>query len=85
MSEYKIGDTDLNDEQLPPLYKKGFEHGYWLCRGNSKDLDDVINGAKNHKEYHSGLKAGRKEAIRESVRDRLQDNSQEQEQGMDID
>lgn len=85
MSEYKLGDTDLSDEQLPPMYKKGFEHGYWLKRGNSKELDDVIKGSKNHKEYHSGLKAGKKEAIRESVRARMQSNGQEQEQGIDID
>lgn len=79
---------DLNDDKLPPIYKKGFEHGYWLCRGDSEELENVINGSKNHKDYHSGLKAGKKEADREKVRERLQSNkeqSNEKEKGIDID
>lgn len=88
MDEYKLGGVDLNDDKIDPIYKKGFEHGYWLKRGDSKDLDGVIEGSKNHGNYHSGLKAGKKEAERETVRQRLQgntDQSQSHDKGMDID
>lgn len=61
------------ETKVDPIYKKGFEHGYWLQRGNSKDLDGIIDRS-NQEQYKSGLKAGKKEAIREKVRTRLQDN-----------
>lgn len=74
----------MEDNNKLDIYIKGFEHGYWLKRGNSEELDAIIERS-NHPYYKNGLVAGKKEAIRESVRDRLQSNDQEQEQGMDID
>lgn len=71
---------------VDPIYKKGFEHGYWLQRGDSKDLDGIIQRS-NHDQYKSGLVAGKKEAVREKVRERFQgsaDKSQSPEKGMDI-
>jgi len=87
MDEYKLGDVDLNGDKIDPIYKKGFEHGYWLQRGDSKDLDSVIEGSKNHPPYHKGLRAGRKEAEREVIRQRMQgnsDQSQSREREIDI-
>ncbi|MBN8672171.1 MAG: hypothetical protein J0L80_15920 [Chitinophagales bacterium] len=70
---------------IDPIYKKGFEHGYWLQRGDSKDLDGIIQRS-NHDQYKSGLKAGKKEAVRERVRQQLQDNSgQSQDVNKEID
>lgn len=60
-------------ENVDPIYKKGFEHGYWLQKGGSKEIDKAIEGSKNHEGYSSGLIAGRSEANREKVRDRLND------------
>lgn len=51
MDEYKLGDTDLTDETVDPVYKKGFEHGYWLERGDCEDLDGLVERAKNHQGY----------------------------------
>lgn len=59
---------------VDPIYKKGFEHGYWLRRGDSKDLDGIIKRS-NLEQYKSGLIAGKKEATREQVREQLKDNS----------
>lgn len=87
MDEYKLGETDLGDDKIDPNYKKGFEHGYWLKRGDSEDLDPIIERSKPT-QYKSGLVAGKKEAEREKVRNRLQgnkDQSQARDKGMDID
>ncbi len=73
--------------KVDPIYTRGFEHGYWLQRGNSKDLDAVLESSKGDETYHNGLKAGRKEAERETIRKRLQrnsDQSQSREKDMDI-
>ncbi|MBS1780456.1 MAG: hypothetical protein JST70_14090 [Bacteroidetes bacterium] len=77
----------MSEETVDPIYKKGFEHGYWLQRGNSKDLDGIIERS-NYGQYKSGLKAGKKEAVREAVRARLQDNSEQSKDiqaGLDVD
>ena len=74
--------------KVDPIYTKGFEHGYWLQRGNSKDLDAVLESSKGDETYHNGLKAGRKEAEREKVRERLhshKEQSTDPETGMDMD
>lgn len=59
---------------VDPIYKKGFENGYWLKRGDSKDLDGIIKRAKQE-QYKSGLIAGKKEANREQVREQLRDDT----------
>lgn len=59
------------DANVDPYYKKGFEHGYWLKRGNSKDLDSVIHGSRNFAPYYNGLKDGKAEAEREKARERI--------------
>lgn len=59
------------------IYIKGFEHGYWLEKGNSKDLPELIERSKNHARYSAGLRAGSKEAKREVIRDRMQNNSEQ--------
>lgn len=74
----------MEDNNKLDIYIKGFEHGYWLKRGNSEELDAIIERS-NHDTYKAGLQAGKKEAIRESVRDRLQSNDQKREKGMDMD
>ncbi len=88
MDSYILGGVNLDDETIDPNYKKGFEHGYWLRRGNSEELDEIINRSKDTK-YSSGLKAGRKEATREQVRERFKSNDNEQSQspdkGIDVD
>lgn len=61
---------------VDPIYKKGFEHGYWLKRGDSKDLDGIIKRSKLV-QYKSGLIAGKKEAVREQVREHLRDDSRQ--------
>jgi hypothetical protein len=71
MDEYKLGDIDLGDEKIDPYYKKGVEHGYWLRRGESTELDDIINRSKNHVGYQTGLIHGKREADREKVKERL--------------
>lgn len=83
--ENKETDAAKESEEVDPVYKKGFEHGYWLKRGDSKDLDGVISGSKNHAPYHNGLKAGKKEAEREQVRQRLHENTNQSSQERDID
>lgn len=71
MDEYKLGDIDLGDEKIDPIYKKGVEHGYWLRRGESTELDDIINRSKNHTGYQTGLIDGKREADREKIKERL--------------
>lgn len=86
MSEYKLGDTDLSDEKIDPIYKKGFEHGYWLKRGDCAELDDIIERNKKWN-YGTGLKAGKREAMREQVRERSKHNnerSQDRDKGMEM-
>jgi hypothetical protein len=73
--------------QIDPVYKKGFEHGYWLRKGESTELDGLIERSK-HDGYKGGLQAGKKEADREQVRSRLQGNSGQEnsrDTGMDVD
>jgi hypothetical protein len=45
---------------VDPVYKKGFKHGYWLKRGNSPELQGIIDRS-NYAQYKSGLIAGQKE------------------------
>jgi hypothetical protein len=75
-------------QKIDPRYISGFEHGYWLQKGNSKDIDAITQRAGTQPEYQSGMKAGRKEAQREKVRERLQRNtgqSADPEAGIDMD
>lgn len=58
------------DEHVDPHYKKGFEHGYWLKKGNSPELDGIIK-RNNHAQYGAGLKNGKAEATREMTLQRL--------------
>lgn len=62
------------DKDKLNIYVKGFEHGYWLKRGDSPELDGIINRS-NHAYYKNGLMAGKKEAERQRVRDRLEKNN----------
>jgi len=71
------------DTKVNPDYKKGFEHGYWLQRGNSPALNQHTQNSAQHKEYASGLKAGSKEASREQVKGRM-DKSKGKDKGIDI-
>lgn len=80
-------EQEKEQETVDPIYMKGFEHGYWLRRGDSKELDNVINGSKNHVGYQSGLIAGKKEAEREKTKERLNsqfDKSKNQDKNIDI-
>jgi|GEM_PF-2166429 hypothetical protein len=77
-------DTTKVDQQ----YKDGFEIAYWLRRGNSPHLQEIMDKNANGNNYDKGLQAGKKEADREQVRQRLQgnkDQSTTQDKGMDID
>ena len=76
----------MDDNKLK-IYIKGFEHGYWLKRGDSPELDGIINRS-NHAYYKNGLMAGKKEAERQQVRERLQGNdgqTQSPEKGIERD
>ena len=64
---------------VDPVYKRGFEHGYWLQRSNTHDLDKLIEKANSQPEYQSGMKAGQKEAMREQFRQRMSDLDKEQD------
>lgn len=77
----------MEEQKIDSEYINGFEHGYWLQRGNSKELDNIIERSEQE-QYKSGLKAGKKQATREKTRERLNDSkdqSQSREKGMDID
>ena len=52
----------MKAENVDPVYKKGFEHGYWLQRGNSPALKEMHDTSK-HDGYTAGLKAGSREAM----------------------
>lgn len=74
------------EKTVDPVFKKGFEHGYWLQRGNSKELQQLMRNNARHEGYYSGLTAGRDEAIREQVRDefrQMEDNKQK-DAGIDM-
>lgn len=76
----------MEQEKVDINYKRGFEHGYWLKRGESQELDEIIKRSKDT-QYSSGLKAGKKEATREQVRERMQRNSDQSndvQKGIDI-
>lgn len=79
---------EQDDQKVDPVYKKGFEHGYWLRKWNSPELDKVMHGSRNHAGYSGGLKAGSNEAIREQVKERMdkteQDLSKDKGRGKDI-
>jgi hypothetical protein len=60
------------EKTVDPIFKKGFEHGYWLQRGNSPELQKLMQDATKHEGYYNGLKAGSKEAEREIFLDKLQ-------------
>lgn len=76
------------EEKVDPVYKKGFEHGYWLERGNYEGMRDLMQRSAKHEGYYSGLQAGQKEAVREKVRERFNQMDKQKEQdkdkGMDI-
>ena len=74
------------EQKIDPKYINGFEHGYWLQKGNSKDIDAITQRAGTQPEYQSGMKAGRKEAQREQFRQRMNDldNGQGKENEFDI-
>lgn len=77
----------MEEQKIDPEYINGFEHGYWLQRGGSKELDGIIERSKQE-HYKSGLKAGKKQATREKVRERLndiKDQSQSRDIGIDLD
>jgi hypothetical protein len=77
----------MSEEAIDPIYKKGFEHGYWLKRGESPELRDLIirlsksddksEGASN---YYKGIVAGEAEAKKELLKakiDRMFDKGKE--------
>lgn len=61
----------MEEENVDPVYKKGFEHGYWLQRGNSKDLPQLMENSASNAGYSNGLKAGSREAAREQFKEQL--------------
>lgn len=65
--------------KIDPHYKQGFEQGYWLRRGDSPHLKELLEKNADGNNYHKGLTAGDKEARREAVRDR-RDKSNDQPQ-----
>lgn len=70
------------DENVDPLYKKGFEHGYWLKKGKSPELDGIIK-RNNHAQYGAGLKDGKAEATREQTLEQLKEARKQNELNRD--
>lgn len=77
----------MENETVDDSYKKGFEQGYWLQRGNRPDLvrDAMRSGPRLGGGYSSAMKAGKDEAVREMLRARLaeQERSQNRDKGME--
>jgi len=78
------------NELNPPgaEYKKGFEIGYWMEKGNSSYLSQAIEAAKNVPDLLSGLKGGKKEAAKEKVREEIKqireaDKNRDKDRDMD--
>ena len=80
-------DVQIIEDSIHPNYKKGFEHGYWLQRGGSKELDGIMQRNAKAEHYHAGLKAGKNEATREAFRERMAkiDKDRENDKGMEQD
>ena len=74
-------------EKVDPIYKKGFEQGYWLQRGNSPDLSKALQQAGKNSSYVNGMKAGQKEATREQFKSRMAQakdrSAKDRDRGMD--
>lgn len=75
------------DENVDPYYKKGFEHGYWLKKWKSPELNGIMKRNK-HAQYGAGLRDGSKEAAREYVRERInridKQNEKNRDRGFEI-
>ncbi len=93
--KYQLGDTELDGEPVDPLYKNGFEHGYWLKKGDSPDLRDMTqrvaksahksDGATN---YYNGICDGTKQADKEKLLARIEQQfgtNKPKEPGKDLD
>jgi hypothetical protein len=76
---------------IDPQYKRGFEQGYWMQRGNRPELQDIMQAASTNQQQHyaDGLKAGSKEAIKEQVKvefDKMDsDKQKDKDAGIDMD
>ena len=76
----------MEDLKVDTHYKQGFEIGYWLTKGNSPHVKDIMHNNANESPYHKGLKAGNKEARKEQTRANLRnDQSNSQEKGIELD
>lgn len=79
----------MEEETVNPEYQKGFEHGYWLQRSESSQLDELMEQSKSHKKYYSGLKGGQSEAQREKFREQMKnaenDKQKDKDRGIELD
>jgi len=73
------------EQKIDPKYINGFEHGYWLQKGNNKDIDAILESSKGNEAYYNGLKTGQKEAQREQFRQRMNDLDNERGKGNEFD
>lgn len=63
----------MEEGKVDPQYKMGFNHGYWIEKGEPKTLVEMLERSPNKEGiYHQALLAGKKEAQREKVRNRIQ-------------
>lgn len=76
----------MEQEKIDPVYKKGFEHGYWMQRADNLALKQVMTAQVKNADYFDGLKAGGKEAMREQFKDRMNKSKQQsKDKGKDLD
>jgi len=63
----------MEQEHINPVYKKGFEHGYWLQRGGRLDQTGTADTGQKETDYSRGFLAGSREAAREQFKNQLND------------
>lgn len=61
----------MEDEKVDEVYKKGFEHGYWLQYSKSAEFEKAMRSSAEHAGYGEGLKAGANEATRQQFREQM--------------
>ncbi len=61
------------EEKIDISYKQGFEHGYWLVKGDNKKVNDILKDDKASPSYKKGFDAGRVQAFREQAKAKIAD------------
>lgn len=68
----------MDQEQINPLYLKGFNAGYTLNKHDPELLDSLLKSGNSNNEYFKALQAGKKQYDLEQILAKSKSNKDDQ-------